>query len=130
MMHIKESLKHWTDFMGHVVIDSGSDALQAGKVFAGVERLDQEIVGFKLGELVIIGGRLGTGVDSLATKMAIQVSLVQRKTVLFFSLEKPLALQVACMHSTITKIDAHNIIRSYLTELEWGQLTDSVFALY
>ena len=53
----------------------------------GIQRLDEKLGGLKDGELIILGGRPGSGKSSLALNIAHEAA--KTKNVLFFSLEMP-----------------------------------------
>ncbi|HDL7113832.1 TPA: replicative DNA helicase [Yersinia enterocolitica] len=60
------------------------------RTLLGLPDIDKAFGGFNNTDLIIIGGRPGTGKTMLSTTVTESVALVQKKPVLFFSLEMPI----------------------------------------
>ncbi len=71
------------------------DAQMSGEVWKyktmlGLPDIDSAFGGFNNTDLIVIGGRPGTGKTMLSTTVTESVALTQKKPVLFFSLEMPI----------------------------------------
>lgn len=73
-------------------------------ISTGYQSIDEKIEGFRNSELVILGGRPGSGKTTLAMNIAFNVSR-KRKNVLFFSLE-------------MSRFELHKRLVSSITELK------------
>lgn len=73
-------------------------------IATGFKSIDEKIDGFRKSELVILGGRPGSGKTTLALNIAFNIAR-RRKNVLFFSLE-------------MSRFELHKRLVSSITELK------------
>ncbi len=95
-----------------------------GCVQMGFAELDSMTGGLNSSELVIIAGRPSMGKTALATNIATNVALEQRKLTLFVSLEMSrleLAERMLCSHG---RIDGRKLREGYLSSAESQRLPD------
>jgi replicative DNA helicase len=88
----------------------------------GFYELDDLLSGLQGSHLYIVAGRPSMGKTSLAMKMAENVAVELKKTVLFFSLEMAgaqIAQQMLCSHC---RVDSHRLRSGMLTEAEYQKL--------
>ena len=103
--------------------------LSEGGQFPGVSTgfvgLDQAILGFLPGELVVVGARPGMGKSALLGAFASHVSK-DRRSVLIFSLEMPAKQVVGRMVSADARVGFRSLRTGQLSEQDWSRLAAHV----
>ena len=88
----------------------------------GFYELDDLIGGLRKSQLLIVAGRPGMGKSSLAIRMAEHVGLVEKKPVLFFSMEmdrQNIAQNMICSHC---RVSPHNVRKGLISDEDWQHL--------
>lgn len=85
---------------------------------SGIHSLDDTILGFNKGELIVVGGRPGMGKSSLARNIALSIGSPERgrDTVLLCSLEMSCEEVVELLAANLAEIDYYNYKRGNTTE--------------
>jgi len=92
----------------------------------GYRDLDNLLLGLQPSNLVIVAARPGQGKTSFALGCALEVALVARKPVLFFSLEMGHLELTKRLLASEARIDARKLATGQLTEAEWPKLNQAV----
>jgi replicative DNA helicase len=92
----------------------------------GYRDLDNLLLGLQPSNLVIVAARPGQGKTSFALGAALEVALVARKPVLFFSLEMGHLELTKRLLASEARIDARKLATGQLTEAEWPKLNQAV----
>lgn len=98
---------------------SGDPTLGLPTGFTG---LDVVTSGLQPGELIVIGGRPGTGKTTLATNIATHASMVERMPTMFFSpgtSDTEITNRMLCAEA---RVDTHQLRNAALTDDEWAKL--------
>jgi replicative DNA helicase len=92
----------------------------------GYRDLDNLLLGLQPSTLVIVAARPGQGKTSFALGAALEVALVARKPVLFFSMEMGHLELTKRLLASEARIDARKLATGQLTEAEWPKLNQAV----
>ncbi|MCU1429747.1 MAG: dnaB 1 [Actinomycetia bacterium] len=92
----------------------------------GYRDLDNLLLGLQPSTLVIVAARPGQGKTSFALGAALEVALVARKPVLFFSMEMGHLELTKRLLASEARIDARKLATGRLTEAEWPKLNQAV----
>jgi replicative DNA helicase len=98
----------------------GKDALTGEPT--GFRELDELTCGWQSGELIIIAGRPGMGKTALGLNMAEHLAIVERRGVLFFSLEmsrQQVAQRILCSRA---RVNSHTLRRGRHSTDDLGRL--------
>lgn len=95
----------------------------------GFADLDRMTSGFGPGDLVIVGGRPGSGKTALAINIAEHAAITKRLPVAIFSMEMGAEQLGIRMIGSIGRIDQTHLRTGQLTDEEWGRLTEAVETL-
>lgn len=108
------------------VIDSISNAStdQDKRIYTGFGRIDNDLQGFRNGDLVIIAGRPAMGKTTFALNIAAN-NLFKDKTVLVFSLEMTNEQLIKKMISADAEIHMQSFLTGGLTDDEWKKFNQS-----
>jgi replicative DNA helicase len=105
-----QELAHLIREAFQTIQDRGNDGTFTGEP-TGFRELDELTNGFQPGELVIIAGRPSMGKTALGLNMAEHMAIVERRPVVFFSLEmsrQQLAQRILCSRA---RVNAHLLRR-------------------
>ena len=83
---------------------------------SGITVLDDKILGFGLGDYVIIGGRPGMGKSSIGRNIALNVS--KTNMVLFFSMEMQCDLLADIFAANLAKVNFFKVSRGSITNVD------------
>jgi replicative DNA helicase len=92
----------------------------------GYRDLDDILLGLQPSSLNIVAARPGQGKTSLALGAALNVALMSRKPVLFFSMEMGHLELTKRLLSSEAQIDSRKLATGRLTEAEWPRLNQAV----
>jgi replicative DNA helicase len=92
----------------------------------GYRDLDELLLGLHPSALIIVAARPGQGKTSFALGAALEVALVARKPVLFFSLEMGHLELTKRLLASEARIDSRKLATGRLTEAEWPKLNQAV----
>jgi replicative DNA helicase len=93
---------------------------------SGFTDLDHMTAGLQSADLIVIAARPSMGKTTLALNMAQHITVKEKKTAAFFSMEMSkdqLAQRLLCAQA---RIDAQNLRKGYLTQEDWQKLTRAV----
>lgn len=91
----------------------------------GIEKLDQITLGYKPGDLIILGAQTGHGKTAFALNTALATSVEDKKACLYINTEmskKQIALRWGCI---LSGIDHDKMRNGAITDEELGQITDA-----
>ena len=88
-------------------------------VGSGITVLDDEIKGFRPGQLIVLAARPSVGKTAMGLQMIRNVALVHKKPVVVFSLEMTALDLIRRIASSICRIDSKAMDSGYLSEEEW-----------
>jgi replicative DNA helicase len=91
-------------------------------VASGFTDLDNKTAGFQKGDLIIIAARPSMGKTALALNIAYHAAYQSQVPVAFFSLEMSKEQLVRRLLSSVGEVDASNLRRAFLSNLEWVNL--------
>lgn len=91
----------------------------------GYRDLDKITAGLQKGDLIILGARPAMGKTTLAQNIAYNVSTVNNRGVLFFSLEMSASEIVDRMISEVSGVDNWNIRTGNITEDDYARISDA-----
>jgi len=112
------------------LFDALQDDVEITGVLTGFPALDELTRGFRPGQLIIIGGRTGTGKSSLALNIARNVAVEQHKAVAFFSLEMPKREIMERLLSAECGIETRFLKKSSLNHPgDWQRITGAIDCL-
>jgi replicative DNA helicase len=92
----------------------------------GYRDLDDLLLGLQPSTLVIVAARPGQGKTSFALGAALEVALVARKPVLFFSMEMGHLELTKRLLASEARIEARKLATGRLSEAEWPKLNQAV----
>src|SRR5689334_10687731 len=92
----------------------------------GYRDLDELLLGLQPSTLVIVAARPGQGKTSFALGAALEVALVARKPVLFFSMEMGHLELTKRLLASEARIEARKLATGRLNEAEWPKLNQAV----
>lgn len=88
--------------------------------------LDQQLAGLQPSNLIIVGGRPGTGKTSFALGMAAHAAMAAHTPVLIFSLEMSHQELTHRLLSSEARVDATRMRNGRLLESDWPKITNAV----
>jgi replicative DNA helicase len=92
----------------------------------GYRDLDNLLLGLQPSTLVIVAARPGQGKSSFALGAALEVALIARKPVLFFSMEMGHLELTKRLLASEARIEAQKLATGRLSEAEWPKLNQAV----
>lgn len=92
----------------------------------GFRDLDKKTAGFQKGDLVIIGARPAMGKTTFAQNLAYNIASMNKRGVLFFSMEMAANEIVDRMISDVSGVNNWNIRTGNLTEEEFSRIGDAM----
>lgn len=92
----------------------------------GFRDLDKKTAGFQKGDLVIIGARPAMGKTTFAQNLAYNIATINRKGVLFFSMEMAANEIVDRMISDVSGVDNWKMRTGNLTDEEFQKIGDAL----
>ncbi len=92
----------------------------------GFRDLDKKTAGFQKGDLIIIGARPAMGKTTLAQNLAYNIANINKKGVLFFSLEMSAREIIERMISDVSGVDNWKMRTGNLSDEEFSRICDSV----
>jgi len=95
----------------------------------GIPDLDRSILGFKNGDLIIIGSRPGMGKKSFAMYIALHVARSSKKGIAVFSSDTSREQLSINFLSSESGVDRQKLKMGMMTNEEWERLTDSAALL-
>ena len=95
----------------------------------GFPDIDKKIAGFQKGDLIIIGGRPGMGKTTLGQNFIYNVADINKKPVLFFSLEMGRDQIIDRMLSPIADVEAWKIRDGNISDEEFTRIGDALGAM-
>ena len=105
------------------------DGKRAGTgLSTGIHELDSLIGGLRPSQLIIVAGRPGMGKSSLALRMIEQIGLVEKKGVLFFSMEMDrhnIAQNMLCSHC---RVNASGVRKGFISDEEFARIMNGAGA--
>jgi replicative DNA helicase len=122
MLPIRELLERHLDHI-EALYERGQDIIG---VPTGYVDLDQQLAGLQPSNLVIVGGRPGTGKTSFSLGLAAHAALDGRHPVLVFSLEMShleLTQRLLCSEA---RVDASRMRNGKLLETDWPKISHAV----
>lgn len=124
---VKSSYKPLTDFMVEAYKEAEAVAAAGGEtqgVPTGYPTLDKMLMGFREGQLIIIGARPAVGKTSFALNLALNAAAAGF-TVGFFSLEmsgKEIAQRFICAHA---QVNMSNFRTGRISAQEWANINEA-----
>ena len=124
---VKSSYKPLTDFMVEAYKEAEAVAAAGGEtqgVPTGYPSLDRMLMGFREGQLIIIGARPAVGKTSFALNLALNAAAAGF-TVGFFSLEmsgKEIAQRFICAHA---QVNMSNFRTGRISAQEWANINEA-----
>jgi replicative DNA helicase len=88
--------------------------------------LDQQLAGLQPSNLIIVGGRPGTGKTSLALGMAAHAAMAAHTPVLIFSLEMSHQELTHRLLSSEARVDATRMRNGRLLDADWPKITNAI----
>lgn len=92
----------------------------------GFRDLDKKTAGFQKGDLIIIGARPAMGKTTFAENIAYNAATINKKAVLFFSMEMAKAEIIDRMISDVSGIDNWNIRTGNLSDDDFSKIGDAM----
>ena len=92
----------------------------------GFRDLDKKTAGFQKGDLIIIGARPAMGKTTFAQNLAYNIATMNRKGVLFFSMEMAANEIVDRMISDVSGVDNWKMRTGNLSDEEFGKIGDAL----
>ncbi len=92
----------------------------------GFRDLDKKTAGFQKGDLVIIGARPAMGKTTFAQNLSYNIASINKKGVLFFSMEMGANEIVERIISDVSGVDNWKIRTGNLTDEEFNRITDAM----
>jgi replicative DNA helicase len=96
---------------------------QVSGIPTGFVNLDNKTAGLHASDLIVVAGRPSMGKSAFAVGLAEYAGVVEKKPLVFFSLEmskEQLVQRMLCAHA---RVDAHKVRTGYLTPSDWPKLT-------
>ena len=100
------------------------DALRGLKT--GFRDLDKKTAGFQKGDLIIIGARPAMGKTTLAQNLAYNIANINKKGVLFFSMEMAKNEIIERMISDVASVDNWNVRTGNLSDDDFSKICDGM----
>ena len=88
--------------------------------------LDKYTAGFQKGDLIIIGARPAMGKTTLAQNLAYNIAEINKKTVLFFSMEMAKAEIIDRMIAPVAGVDAWDIRTGNISDDDFSKIGDAL----
>ena len=92
----------------------------------GFRDLDNKTAGFQKGDLIIIGARPAMGKTTLAQNLAYNIASINKKGVLFFSMEMAASQIIDRIISDVSGVNNWNIRTGNLTDEEFSRIGDAL----
>lgn len=92
----------------------------------GFRDLDKKTAGFQQGDLIIIGARPAMGKTTFAQNLAYNIASINKRGVLFFSMEMAANEIVDRMISDVSGVDNWKMRTGNLTDEEFSQINDAL----
>ena len=92
----------------------------------GFPDIDKKTAGFQKGDLVIIGARPAMGKTTLAQNLAYNIASINRKGVLFFSMEMAKNEIVDRIISDVANVDNWNIRTGNISDEDFARIDDAI----
>ena len=92
----------------------------------GFPDIDKKTAGFQKGDLVIIGARPAMGKTTLAQNLAYNIASINKKGVLFFSMEMAKNEIVERIISDVANVDVWNIRTGNISDEEFARIDDAI----
>ena len=92
----------------------------------GFRDLDKKTAGFQKGDFIVIGARPAMGKTTLAQNLALNIANINKKGVLFFSMEMAANEIVDRMISDISGVDNWKMRTGNLSDEEFGKIGDAL----
>lgn len=92
----------------------------------GFRDLDKKTAGFQKGDLIIVGARPAMGKTTFAQNLAYNIASINRKGVLFFSMEMAANEIIDRMISDVSGVDNWNIRTGNLSDDEFQRIGDAL----
>ena len=96
-----------------------------GGLSSGFKDLDTLISGLNPSEFIVLAARPSMGKTALASSIMEHTALVEKKTILFFSLEMSKESLVQRMLCSYARVSAHHLKKGFLNEQKWIKLTEA-----
>jgi replicative DNA helicase len=96
----------------------------------GYHKFDEMTAGFQPGDLIIMAGRPSMGKTAICINIMEYLTVTQKKSVAFFSLEMSAMQLVLRVISSLSRISMHKIRTGYLAHSDWPRITQAVGELY
>ena len=110
-------------------LDSELEGNAPPKIHTGYEPLDALLQGFRIGNLVVLGGRPGMGKTTFALNLVRHILQAQKKRVLFFSYEMGSSELLRSIAAMISKISLMDLKGDKLDDANWTKLVASISSL-
>lgn len=133
---IKDVIPNDAEIIRDIHVRSVKDSLKISElgitsgVKTGLRGVDLITNGWQKSDLVIIAGRPSMGKTAVAMNMALYPALMEKKSVLVFSLEMSKEQLVGRVQSLVSEIDVSRIIKKQLTRDEIVMLDNKCQGLY
>jgi replicative DNA helicase len=98
-------------------------------IISGINKLDQQLLGFTDGDLNIIASRPGIGKTTLALAMFTNI-IEQNINALFISFEKKEEELMKCIFTIKTKINYNNIDSGFLSNTDYKKLIEKIEPIF
>lgn len=92
----------------------------------GYKDLNKKTLGLQPSELIIIAARPSMGKTTFAMNICENISMLQEKPILIFSLEMPSEQIMMRILSSLTRIDQVRLRTGQLTEEEWKRISSTI----
>ena len=126
-------LKKISGILDTVFNDISEAAKNGGRMpglATGFPDIDRMILGLNRSDFIIIAARPGVGKTSIALNMALNVGMVLKKKVAFFSLEMSREQLVTRLLSKAACVPSKNLLTGQLTEEQWKRIGESANIMY
>lgn len=104
-------------------LSKNKDALRGLKT--GFRDLDKKTAGFQKGDLIIIGARPAMGKTTLAQNLAYNIATINKKGVLFLSMEMAKAQIVDRMVADVASVDSWKIRSGDVSDDDFAKISDA-----
>ncbi len=92
----------------------------------GYSKLDKNTAGFQKGDLIIIGARPAMGKTTFAQNLAVNVAEINKKTVLFFSMEMAKAEIIDRMIAPMADVKSWDIRTGNISDEDFSKIGDAL----
>lgn len=120
VVHIKDAVR---ETVNHLDLRHGMTGLTG--IASGWHKLDEILLGFQPKDLIIVACRPSVGKTSFALGAARHAALVQKKSVLLFSLEMSTRQLTARFLSAEARIDGQKINGNRMDDNDWSRITSA-----